>query len=419
MGGGLRLFDLEQAEPEPRVLYRYRNEKSYSGILSIDAKGRWLATAENDNFVLIWDLENPRNDPQELRRQQLDVSGIAFDPLAQRVAIVNRDATVLLWDLDQPKKKPQVLLGNGEYPHRITIDHEGHRLAIRTESNTTFIWNLDKLDQDPRVLPDSTTAFDPRGRWLAVMEDDPDDKQKLHLCNLNTKASCDQPIDLGSVDGSRDVLEFDPEGHRLVVNNDDTLRVWYLNQPEPESYDLKLPELLTGSLGIIGNIAFGPNGRWLAVTSHAGKFTNPLLLWDLHNRNSKPHEFRLREYEASEFRFDPKKPRLDIQSAKDTISIWSLDDLKLKPLVFRLDSEIVNFAYDPKGGFLATSSPDGRVRLWHLDVRRLLDHACRTAGRNLLEWEWDEYGIGEPYQITCEQFPSGEELATKPASDEP
>jgi hypothetical protein len=53
--------------------------------------------------------------------------------------------------------------------------------------------------------------------------------------------------------------------------------------------------------------------------------------------------------------------------------------------------------------WVVTISDDQTALLWSLEIERLLDLACRTAGRNLRNdrEEWQRYFVGEDYRETC------------------
>ena len=57
--------------------------------------------------------------------------------------------------------------------------------------------------------------------------------------------------------------------------------------------------------------------------------------------------------------------------------------------------------------WLATASWDRTARLWRLQLDELMNLACRVAGRNFSQAEWDQYFRGERYCKTCENLPPG------------
>jgi WD40 repeat protein len=64
-------------------------------------------------------------------------------------------------------------------------------------------------------------------------------------------------------------------------------------------------------------------------------------------------------------------------------------------------------AYDQLLRFIAVPTEEG-IRQWNFDVTTWPTIACRRAGRNLTKAEWAQYlPAGEPYHVTCPEYPSG------------
>ncbi|MFN2227433.1 MAG: hypothetical protein ACK2UY_14015, partial [Anaerolineae bacterium] len=55
--------------------------------------------------------------------------------------------------------------------------------------------------------------------------------------------------------------------------------------------------------------------------------------------------------------------------------------------------------------WLLTGSADGTAGLWRLQAKELVTIACRSAGRNLTEEEWQQYFRGQAYRPTCDLLP--------------
>ena len=53
------------------------------------------------------------------------------------------------------------------------------------------------------------------------------------------------------------------------------------------------------------------------------------------------------------------------------------------------------------GRYLLSASYDGTARVWPMDPRNMIQRACATAGRNLLEEEWTQYVGAREYQKIC------------------
>jgi hypothetical protein len=50
-------------------------------------------------------------------------------------------------------------------------------------------------------------------------------------------------------------------------------------------------------------------------------------------------------------------------------------------------------------GFFGKDS--NSIQIWDIDTQKWRDAACRLAGRNLTEQEWEQYGPRAPYEKTC------------------
>src|SRR5205085_69241 len=62
-------------------------------------------------------------------------------------------------------------------------------------------------------------------------------------------------------------------------------------------------------------------------------------------------------------------------------------------------------AFSPDGQTLATGNVGASVRLWPLELPRLIDLACRAAGRNLTWNEWQQFFEQADYRRTCANLP--------------
>jgi hypothetical protein len=49
---------------------------------------------------------------------------------------------------------------------------------------------------------------------------------------------------------------------------------------------------------------------------------------------------------------------------------------------------------------------DNTIILWNTSAEAWTNHACRVAGRNLTQAEWDQYmPSGDAYHNICPEFP--------------
>jgi len=110
--------------------------------------------------------------------------------------------------------------------------------------------------------------------------------------------------------------------------------------------------------------------------------------------------------------FSPDGHYLVTSSFDKTARLWDLKaaDPTTAPLVLRgHKDQVTAVAFSRDGRYLVTGSIDTTVRLWDLNLEHLIVLACRTAGRNLAQTEWDQYfGTGVPYRRLYLGLPPGE-----------
>jgi len=68
---------------------------------------------------------------------------------------------------------------------------------------------------------------------------------------------------------------------------------------------------------------------------------------------------------------------------------------------------LLSVSYLPDSTGLLMAATDGRT--WSVGTRTSawVQRACRTAGRNLTQAEWQQFFPTSPYQVTCPQWPEG------------
>jgi WD40 repeat protein len=72
---------------------------------------------------------------------------------------------------------------------------------------------------------------------------------------------------------------------------------------------------------------------------------------------------------------------------------------------FEHDGDLTDATFSPRGRWLVSSSKDGSVRLWPLQVGDLAAQACKLLPRNLTPAEWQEFQMDGPYSKTCPNLP--------------
>ncbi|MUG93136.1 hypothetical protein F7734_12090 [Scytonema sp. UIC 10036] len=102
--------------------------------------------------------------------------------------------------------------------------------------------------------------------------------------------------------------------------------------------------------------------------------------------------------------FSPDNQWLATSSEDHTIRLWNPTDITAAPIVLRgHEASVRPFAFSSDSRWILSGSTD--VRLWRINFDDLIAVACRTAGRNLTQQEWQQAFSNEPYRKTCpDQF---------------
>ena len=364
------------------------------------APNQWLATGGNDGIIKLWSLgtELANATPVELIKHTEAVMEITFSPDGRWLISGGHEGTVYAWDLENLAANP-LELGSWEsgFIHTlqftpfdvdtiwlVATSGPAPEVFDRTTQNKILLWAYDPdlgWQEDPIKLvghSDSIVAIDisEDGNFLATGSAD----HTLAIWQLDDLQR--EPVMITDYpDGIRDV-EFTHDGELLAVSGwSSDIYVWDtidIQRPRP-------PYILRGHEQWVNSIAIDPEGEWLASASHDGS----IRLWDLDalfDLNVTERELELDEITEA------RDKRLS-QSANLTQSIiLSSQEGHADHVVFTHNNE-----------WLITTSSDYIVKMWSLDLFKMMKLACTTAGRSLAndETEWQRYFPDEPYAPRC------------------
>ncbi|MEU9009557.1 hypothetical protein AB0D12_07190 [Streptomyces sp. NPDC048479] len=333
-------------------------------LTSFSPNGRFLATANYDRTVRLWDVSDPTR-PKQLGKPLTGhtswVSSAVFSPDGRTLASASDDGTVRLWnvqDPDHPRPLGAPLTRNGGTVYLLAFSPDGHTLASANEDHTVRLWDM----SDPRrpkalgALTGHTAAvrsmaFSPDGRTLAAGGDD-DTIRLWDMADPRRPTRIDTVL-TGHTDTVHSVA-FSPDGQTLASGSaDDTIRLWNVADPR---HATPLGAPLTGHTGPVWSVAFSPYGTMLA----AGSADSTASLWNVSDpaypsQVGEPLAGSSGEMYA--VGFSPDGRTLATGSGDSKVRLWSIPT---SDMIGRIG------AFRPDGQVLATAARDGRVRLWNV-----------------------------------------------------
>jgi WD40 repeat protein len=401
----LRLWDLRAPSlfANPRMLAGHTNDVR---IVNFSPDGRWLVSAGRDFIPLLWDLEagDLQAAPIPLEGHTDDLSSAVFSPTERWLATTGGDRTIRLWDLqaDEPGSPVQTLRGHGSRVMALAFTPDG-RLLSASRDGTVRVWDEDSTGEAAQVLEGHqagviTLAASPDGCRAASG----DEEGAVFLWDL---CAAQPGGELLWQDGDTrpiQALAFSPAGDFLAAGVGNTNRgdvqLWSLDEGQPGE-----PVTLEGHIQQVNELAFSPDERWLASASDDST-TRLYALDDLENPFVLQSRGSGRVYSLS---FTPDSTGLVTAGDDGNARLWDLTSPTPNTRALNLFAGRVLYdtAVDPSGRYLAAGGIDDQVRLWSISLEDLLAQACRTAGRNLTEAEWEAFFADEPYAKTCSQWP--------------
>ncbi len=187
-------------------------------------------------------------------------------------------------------------------------------------------------------------------------------------------------------------IGFSVDGGRLIAaTTDGAAVVW-------DTTTWASTELSQGG-GQIALAEYSPDGRWLVTIATSGR----IALRDPITNQPDGNDINgvtdgLAGFSHGPF-FTPEG-RYMVTTADGRGRLWDLEAFAQIGEAFPSDAG-TSPAASWDGRFLGTFAGD-HIYIWDLDTERWFDIACRAAGRNLTESEWEQFGpTGQPHRDTC------------------
>ncbi len=165
----VRRFDLKQ---QPPTVLEMGEHDDTIPTLSLDTRGRLLATGSRDDTIRIWNAVDGQL-VQTIEGHDDDVVAVAFHPTKPWLLSASYDKTVRVWDVATGKELNRL----AEYKKRIfdaTWGPAGNRIATAAEDGVRT-WDANTLKSKVRVVqktPVAALRFSPDGQSLWFVDAD-------------------------------------------------------------------------------------------------------------------------------------------------------------------------------------------------------------------------------------------------------
>lgn len=342
----------------------------------------------NSDTITLSKLQTVIYSVQERNRlegHQGAVTSISFSPNAGILASASTDQNIKLWNLEgQLLRSFAGASGSNNIIHEIEFNFKNKNLIASASNDKAIIWSVkgEKLHTfsgfQGSVL---SVTFSSDGSWLAVSDYGGDIKIWNSITYQKVKEITDHQF--------QDKIYKVSEIYRTDFNRTDKNQIAYAGFLGVGGGKIKIWNLKSNTTqtlgehkGMVTSVKFSPSGTILASAGKDGT----IKLWSLKQGGKFIGEIHGNQGELYALAFSEDEKLIASGGSDTTIKLWSVDEVtkmgsNKKPLEIPNETikghkgqvNAVQFIEQKKDDrvTLASSSDDGTVRIWELDIFQL------------------------------------------------
>jgi WD40 repeat protein len=388
----LRVWDVESGS----ILQTFTGQPSGQN-LAILPDDKTVVSGADTGSVAAWDLSGEQqlskafawNTPET---SCSDTPCFVVNPQSTVMATNQAGGTVALVDLRDHELIDTLPARSGAESDALAFFPDGRRLAVGGLNGRLNLWDLRTREVERTLRYDDPVywaAVSPDGELLAVeTQADGSPDARVEVRDL----AADEVLYSRPVPHGRGSLYFSPDGERLAAvgccQDGSTVEVWDARSGAKE-YS---PELD----GLANSLSFSPDSSLLAVGTDDGK----VALFDTADGTPEGAAIQAATGAIDPVSFSPDGSQFAASSEDQTATLWDVETHKQ-----------IGESFPQRQGTIPTAqfAPDGSLVIyelanaiaWPMDPEVWRDFACRAAGRDLTEAEWQDLLPDRPYQPTC------------------
>jgi len=341
-------------------------------LVAFSPNGKQLVSGSEDHTVRLWDAATGAS-LSVLAGHSDAISNVDFTADGSRIVSTATDGTVRLWDVHMAESYG-ILRGHTTFAYSVAFHPDGERVVSASWDGSVRVWDattgLEKLLlQHGENAAVTAVAIHPRGRLMAARARElvPPGREYVFLWDMETGRELHRWC--GPSSNWQDTrLAFSPKGDLLAWGcNGGVVRLWDVGGWTEVA-------VLRGHRDGVRDVAFSPNGQFLASAGEAGDRT--IRIWDLATKEQVQVLQGHRDcVYALAFSADGK--RLASGSNDGTARLWNTATW-CEITALKHGNKVYGVAFTPDGTRLACACADNSIRFWdtatHQEVAELRGH---------------------------------------------